>query len=344
MRVYAVASDKIVESNNRISAHYSKSKEQMNIFFKKLGGSTTKLPLVAAIHSKISNFKSRDLAPVFPEHVHVETSSICNAKCIMCGYSVMKRPKGIMSAKLFDTVRSQLRDNGVKQVTLQFYGEPLLDKKIFSRIVALKKSKMLVSINTNASLLDQDNGRKLIEAGLDRLNISFDGYSRETYNKIRINLDYDKVKNNIREFIALKKKLGTGPKTKITFVCLKENVAEIKPFIKYWQNKVNHVDISFASNWAGQIQVNGWEAVNRDVSRNPCKSLWKELIITQSGKVVICCNDFDAKDPMGDLNKESVAAIWNSEKYKNYRRLHHEGQREQIGLCKKCKKYSYWGF
>ncbi len=316
----------------------------MIFIIKKLGIALVQSTFGSAIHSKISKFASKDLSPRFPEHVHVETINICNARCIMCGYSVMRRPRGIMSDDLFDTVISQLRNNGVRQVTLQFYGEPLLDKKIFSRIAALKKSKMLISINTNASLLDQDNGRKLIEAGLDRLNISFDGYSRETYNNIRINLDYDKVINNIREFIALKKKLGTGPKTKITFVCLKENIAEIKPFIKYWENKVNHVDISFARNWAGQIQVNGWEAVNRNVSRNPCKSLWKELVITQSGKVVMCCDDFDAKDPMGDLNKESLAAIWNSEKYKNYRRLHHEGQRKQIGFCKKCKKYSYWLF
>ena len=316
----------------------------MNIFVKNLGVSITKLPLVAAIHSKISKFRSKDLSPRFPEHVHVETINICNARCIMCGYSVMRRPRGIMSDDLFDTVISQLRDNRVRQVTLQFYGEPLLDKKIFSRIEALKKSKMLVSINTNASLLDQDNGRKLIEVGLDRLNISFDGYSRETYNKIKINLDYDKVINNIREFIALKKKLGTGPKTKITFVCLKENMVEVKSFIKEWKDKVNDVDFSFARNWAGQMQVNGWEVIHRDVTRNACKSLWKELVITQSGKVVMCCDDFDAKDPMGDLNKESLAAIWNSEKYKNYRRLHHEGQRKQIGLCRNCNKYSYWWF
>lgn len=239
----------------------------MIFIIKKLGIALVQSTFGSAIHSKISKFASKDLSPRFPEHVHVETINICNARCIMCGYSVMRRPRGIMSDDLFDTVISQLRNNGVRQVTLQFYGEPLLDKKIFSRIAALKKSKMLISINTNASLLDQDNGRKLIEAGLDRLNISFDGYSRETYNKIRINLDYDKVINNIKEFIALKKKLGTGPNTKITFVCLKENIAEIKPFIKYWRNKVNHVDISFDRNWAGQIQVNGWEAVNGDVSR-----------------------------------------------------------------------------
>lgn len=126
----------------------------MNYFVKKLGISLTKYPFVTAIHSKISIFASKDLSPRFPEHVHVETISICNARCIMCGYSVMRRPKGIMSNKLFDTVISQLLENRVKKVTLQFYGEPLLDKNIFSRIEALKKSKILVSINTNASLLD----------------------------------------------------------------------------------------------------------------------------------------------------------------------------------------------
>ncbi len=161
----------------------------MNYFVKKLGISITKYPLVTAIHSKISKFANKDLSPRFPDHVHVETTSICNARCIMCGYSVMRRTKGIMSDGLFDTVISQLIENRVKQVTLQFYGEPLLDKNIFSRIEALKKSKIFVIINTNASLLDQHNGRKLIESGLDRLNISFDSYSRETYNKIRINLD-----------------------------------------------------------------------------------------------------------------------------------------------------------
>ena len=78
-------------------------------------------------------------------------------------------------------------------------GEPLLDKLLFKRIDYIKENlkNSEVGLNSNAMLMDEEKARKICESGLDTISFSVDGASKQTYEYIRVNLNYDVVKKNI---------------------------------------------------------------------------------------------------------------------------------------------------
>lgn len=297
-----------------------------------------------ALHMLVSKYRSRNIVPTSPKYVHIETTSLCNAKCVMCAHSTMKRAKKTMSDELYEKIVVEVVKNGIKRVNLQFYGEPLLDKKIFERIKRLKKEGLEVKLNTNASLLNDENAQKLISSGIDKVNISFDAFNREKYNKIRIGLDYDKVIANIENFLEMTKKTSSPkPRTMMTFVCLEQNKDEAEAFEKKWKGKADETMVSYARSWAGQMDVkSGRKKSFLAVDKNICKAMWNDLIILQDGTVALCCDDYEGMSNMGNLNHQKLADIWTGEKFIRYRKFHRDGKRRELGPCKNCNSYSYW--
>ena len=68
---------------------------------------------------------------------------------------------------------------------------------------------------------------------------------------------------------------------------------------------------------------------------NRCWRMWSGTVITWDGRVVPCCFDKDATHVLGDLNKENVRAVWNSEKYRDFRSRLSEA-RSKIDICTNC--------
>jgi radical SAM protein with 4Fe4S-binding SPASM domain len=254
---------------------------------------------------------------------------------------MMRREKKTMSDELFERIAGQAAEYGIEWVNLQFYGEPLLDEKIFDRICRLKKDKIKVKFNTNASRLTNENARKLLDTGIDQVNISFDSTTKEKYNRIRVGLDYDAVVANIENFLEMKK--NTPTQTLMTFVSMKQNENEVKEFKRKWKGKSDKVLIGFARNWAGQLEV---QVSEKDkylcADKNICRALWSDMVIMQDGKVALCCSDYDGLVCMGDLNYQTFGEVWNGESFVTYRRYHRIGKRRKLKLCRQCDTFSYW--
>ena len=303
-------------------------------------------PIYIELHYKRALKKIQKLSGCLPSYLYIETTNFCNAKCIMCPHSKMRRPKGYMDMDLFKKIVDDAASIGIKTIGLVFMGEPLLDKRIFDRIKYIKDKNIRVVFNTNASLLSRDKSRKLIENKLDQIIISFDAFKKRTYEKIRAGLDYDKVIANIKSLIALKKEMRAKyPIIELTFVDVKVNHNEARLFYNFWKGKVDKVIISYVRDWATQVKVESEISPHinlRMLQKNPCDSLWKDLVITWDGKAVLCCNDYEGEIIMGDLTKQSILDVWNGKKFLYYRKMHMYNKRDILPLCKKCLKYSFW--
>ena len=111
----------------------------------------------------------------YPIHLDIESTSICNLDCPMCPYPEMRIKKGNMSLDLFKNIIDQC-DGKVFDVLLHMYGEPLVNKEIFKMIsYAKEKGVRITSMSTNLTLLTREKAKQLIEAGLDKITLSFDG-------------------------------------------------------------------------------------------------------------------------------------------------------------------------
>ena len=196
----------------------------------------------------------------------------------------------------------------------------------------------LGSITTNASVLDEQTSLKLLKYPLKTVHISIDGATKQIYESIR-HLPYEKVVNNIRVFLKLRKELNRHDiSVRMQMTVFEKNRHEVKPFIEMWKNYLipGVDDFAFlnASNYAGLTDI---EYEKRGL-RIPCGRVWNDqIMVAVNGNVCLCCWDYNVNNNIGNVFTEgSFESIWNNAKMKHIRNLHISGNFKAIPLCEKC--------
>ena len=162
----------------------------------------------------------RDRAPRLPEIVQIESTNICNAKCVFCPRDDMHRRQGIMSFELFRKIVDECAELGITHVRMHNYGEAFIDRKLVEKVgYAKQKGIKEVGMISNGSLITEPVARGMIEAGLDAINISVDAAGKEVFEATRVGLKYDKVIANIERLVRLRAEIGRRrPKLILSFV------------------------------------------------------------------------------------------------------------------------------
>jgi len=280
----------------------------------------------------------------FPKVVLIDTISYCNLKCSMCVHKEMKRRKGIMPWSLFTKIVDEIAETD-KNVRLWmiFFGEALLLKRrkptIFD-MIAYAKGKGLteVVLNSNANLLDESAAKGLICSGLDAIYIGIDAFKPETYAKIRVGGNYEKVVQNTLQLIKLKNSMNSEkPEVFIQFVEMDINQNEKEDFIQFWNQQGAVVKIRPKVSWAGLIDAPNL-VLDRE-ERWPCYWAMRTMSITDTGKVVTCAVDLDAKFIAGDIHDQSLKEVWNG-RLKELRQCHLFKQFHALPEnCRECKDW-----
>lgn len=297
------------------------------------------------IYNKTINKKIKSFDKKYPLGVDIGTTNFCNSECIMCPHSKLKK-MGTMDMRLYKKIIDNCAKLNIRIITLSFFGEPFLDKELVEKIKYAKEKGMFVAFYSNASLLTKELAKNIISASLDGITISFDGYSKETYEKIRKKLKFDIVKGNILNLIETRKRMGkTNPKISLVLVELEENKNEIKQFYKEWNKKVDSINIINMRNWANDIQKEGTKEsfhFNKKIKRKPCALIWQKMIVDWNGDVVLCCDDWNHSTVLGNLKKQTIEEIWRGEKLKKIREAHVKGEFYKVPICSACNKKSVW--
>jgi radical SAM protein with 4Fe4S-binding SPASM domain len=283
-------------------------------------------------------------AGLFPRVVLIDTVSFCNLRCSMCVHQEMTRKKGVMAWPLFTKIIDEIAevDKNIR-VWMVFFGEALLLKRrkpsIFD-MIAYGKQKGLtdVVLNSNANLLDEQAARGLIEAGLDAIYIGLDAFHPETYAKVRIGGNYEKTVENVIGLIRLKEEMGTSrPDVFVQFVEMDINSSEKKSFVDFWTQKGATVKIRPKVSWAGLIDAPNLILDNKD--RWPCYWAMQTMSITDTGKVVTCAVDLDARYIAGDITEQTLGDVWNS-KLRELRELHAAKRFDDLPPnCRNCRDW-----
>lgn len=287
-------------------------------------------------------------APTFPDRVYVESTNICNLDCIMCptGLHIDTRPKGFMEWDLFTAIVDEIAPFA-HAVVLHSWGEPLLHKQIFEMIGYAKERGLWVETSTNATTLDEAAARKILEAGLDRIYLSMDGLTKETYEKVRVKGKFEEVLGNIERFLELKHELRSPIEADIQIVRLSETDAEVEEFVRRWKRShADIINIKELDTWGGQIDEVSALAVEEDgrgvnANRKPCPNLWYHCHIHWDGVLVSCSRDYDAVTPLGNVRNGGVLKTWHGARMRAMRRLHTEGN-FCAHQCVDCTEWSWW--
>ena len=122
----------------------------------------------------------------FPKYIEIETVNACNARCPMCTINDWERNYPIMKDDVWNKISDDIIENKkiLKRVSLYRDGEPLIDKKMASRINKLNENGIKnTSIATNVSLLNEKRATDLLEAGLGMVIFSIDSLNKEVFEK-----------------------------------------------------------------------------------------------------------------------------------------------------------------
>jgi MoaA/NifB/PqqE/SkfB family radical SAM enzyme len=287
-------------------------------------------------------------APTFPDRVYVESTNVCNLDCIMCptGLHIDTRPKGYMEWDLYTAIIDEIAPFA-EAVVLHSWGEPLLHKRILDMIRYAKERNLFVETSTNATRLDEETSRKLIESGLDRVYLSMDGLTKETYEKVRVKGNFEVVRGNIERFLDLNHELGSPVEADIQIVRLSETDAEVEEFVKQWKSSyADLINIKELDTWGGQIDEVNSLAVENDPDdpnsdRKPCPNLWYHAHIHWDGVLVSCSRDYDAVTPLGNVRNGGVLKTWHGARMRQMRRWHTEGN-FCATQCVDCTEWSWW--
>jgi MoaA/NifB/PqqE/SkfB family radical SAM enzyme len=270
----------------------------------------------------------RDVAPSLPDIVQIESTNICNAKCVFCPRDEMERKQGVMDFALFRKIADECAALGIGHVRMHNYGEAFVDRRLVEKVTYAKRVGIPeVGLISNGSLITEAAARGMVEAGLDAINISVDAAGKDVFERTRVGLKYEKVVNNIERLIRIRDESGRRrPKLILSFV-RQDNSDEERAFIEHWGSKADKIHITDLHNWAGTLNHES------DVTF-PCYRPWLTFTVLWDGRVSLCCADFDGRTILGDLRTHTIEEIWNNEVYRQTRHDHldHGGP----AICQSC--------
>lgn len=300
-----------------------------------------------------SRWKKTPVQWGLPISVSIEPTTSCNLRCPECpsGLRSFSRPTGMLSEEFF---RDTVNDLSGHLLYMNFYfqGEPFLHPKLTAMIRYAADKKIFTSTSTNAHFLDDEKAKQTVLSGLDRLIISIDGTTQETYSAYRIGGKLEKVIDGTKNIIRWKKELKSKtPRVVFQFLVVRPNEHQVEDVKKMADDLgVDEVVLKTAQVYEYENgnelipendafarykrKANGkWEIKNR--LENHCWKMWHSCVITWDGAVVPCCFDKDAQHKLGALGKFSMKNIWFSAQYQNFRAAVLRGRKE-IDICSNC--------
>jgi radical SAM protein with 4Fe4S-binding SPASM domain len=284
----------------------------------------------------------------FVPHLEFELNYSCNLRCPMCTWAVEKfsdRKKDWMPFESFERILAEAVASGTKSVRLCYVNEPLIRSDIDQFVRRCAELGVVdILITSNGTLLTKAMSRKLIEAGLTKLNVSLDAVTAETYDKIRVGGDFNKTLANIEDFLEIRLEMGRKlPKLRVTFCRTKLNEHEHQAFIDYWKDKADSLGIQNAMNpfAEGRFKDDSRKDLfflegHKPPAKYRCQEPFKRMTVRGNGDVIGCCSLGATNLVVGDWRRNTLTEIWNGEKMRELRRMHKSGEYYRNPICKAC--------
>ncbi len=288
-----------------------------------------------------------------PFTISFEPTTACNLRCPECpsGLRSFTRPTGNLKENFFRDTIDELHKE-LLYLIFYFQGEPYINPNFLDMVKYANDKGIYTITSTNGHFLNDENAKKTIESGLDRMIISVDGTTQEVYENYRKAGKLENVLAGAKNVVKWKKKLGSKtPHLIFQFLVVKPNEHQIPDIYRLAEEiGIDEVKLKTAQVYDyengnsliptiekyaryKETEDGTWTVKNELL--NHCWKLWHSCVITWDGMVVPCCFDKDATHRLGDLKHTSFKTLWQGEDYNNFRRQLLKG-RDQIDICTNC--------
>lgn len=291
-----------------------------------------------------------------PFIINVDPADICNFQCKFCptgSKELMKetpgRNHGIMNFELYKKIIDDIREfeKPIKVLRLYKDGEPLLNPRLADMIRYAKEKRCAERIDTttNAVLLTPQKNMEIVEAGLDRINISIEGIDAKQYWEFcKSRIDFEKLVENIRHLYENKKQCEII--VKINGDILTEEDKE--RFYEIFGDIADGVYVEHIMSCWPEFEIKGVEP-NKEFGIygqkikevQVCPYVFYSFSINSDGSASACFLDWSRKLIIGDVKTESVKDIWLGQRLKEYQKMFLMKKRKTHSVCGNCGQMSH---
>ncbi len=291
-----------------------------------------------------------------PVTLSIEPTTACNLQCPECpsGLRTFTRPVGNIDV---DFYKNLIDDTARHLMYLIFYfqGEPYIHPAFLEMVHYAHKKNIYTISSTNGHFLNRENALKTVRSGLDRLIVSIDGTTQESYEQYRVGGELLQVLSGVENIMEAKKELKSGtPYVILQFLVVRHNQHQIEDMKKLAKHLRADRLVFKTAQVYDYIHGNpliptlhkysryepdgqGKYKLKRKYSKpKQCWKMWHSAVISWDGKVLPCCFDKDAHYEMGNISATNrLKDIWQNGKYSAFRKKLSKG-RSDIDICSNC--------
>ena len=318
--------------------------------------------IYSSILPGIYTFLGKTKLPYYPSKISIESGNLCNLRCPLCptGQQDKSAKKGFISFDIFKKIVDEMGQY-LTVIRLYNWGEPMLNKDFLRMVHYAKERGINIKISTNLSMrMEDDQIEALVKAGLEKIYISCNGASSETYLKYHVGGDFDLVMDNMKRLVQKKREIpGCHTKLVWLFHIFKHNEHEIAAAKEFAKKIGVKIKISkMRPDMGKEVFETTQRALERDrawMPDNPeftvvstkqkkrigCMLPWTETMINWDGSVLPCCAVYSEKYAFGNILENSFKEIWNNDMYVAARKEILGIKNDKQTICHICKSSGY---
>jgi MoaA/NifB/PqqE/SkfB family radical SAM enzyme len=313
-----------------------------------------------------------NLAP-YPKTMEVETTTRCHLKCAICEHTYWEEPSRDMSFEEFKHIVDQFPK--LKWIGMTGIGSSFINPDFIKMLEYLKSRNVFVEFFDTFDLIDEKTAEKLVDLKIDKVWVSMEAATKETYEKIRVGAKFEKTLLHIKNFIEVKKKKKSPlPELWFHYIINKHNVEEMPMYVDIVHDIIkdgssNYATLIFFTNLLSfrevecllpeipkrisdsvrekarkyRIYLNWNENIDCSQPIQMC-SKWTEPFVLVTGHVQPCCvinmandREFQKKHAFGNLLTQNFRDMWVSQEFKKFTKMISEGKLPAV--CKNCRVY-----
>ena len=309
------------------------SKQEISEFFKLNDKDVIRYILYRYKYNKFPSLYKLD---DYPPNIQIEPTSICNLRCIMCYQTDRSFSKksgghmGYMNFEIFKKIVDEI-EGKIEAVTFASRGEPTLHKDLDKFLKYCEGKFLALKLNTNATLLNEEKINMLLSSDLETLVLSIDEKDKATYEKIRVNANFDKIMKNLELLKNIRKKNYSNSKIRVRISGVKINTNQnVKDMNKFYNEFADEITLVNYDPWQSS-----YENPTNEIEE-PCTELYRRMFVWWDGKVNPCDHDYKSLLSKWNIKDYSIKSIWNSNDYNQLRKLHQQKKRSKLKPCNRC--------